>query len=48
VIRSDLKPSFLITNRFAFDDALDAVAALRGEVQTTEPRGKVVIDLSSI
>ena len=44
----DLKPSFLITDRFTFDDALDAASALRGDVKTGEPRGKVIVDLSSI
>ncbi|HEY5104112.1 MAG TPA: alcohol dehydrogenase catalytic domain-containing protein [Acidimicrobiales bacterium] len=43
----DLKPSFLITNRFTFDNALGALATLRGAVKATEPRGKVIIDLSS-
>jgi 2-desacetyl-2-hydroxyethyl bacteriochlorophyllide A dehydrogenase len=42
-----LRPSFLITHRYALDDALAAVDALRGNVSTSEPRGKVVIDLST-
>jgi threonine dehydrogenase-like Zn-dependent dehydrogenase len=42
----DLRPSFLITHRFTLDDASRAVDALRGIVATSEPRGKVVIDLT--
>ena len=44
----DLRPSFLITHRFALDDAAAAVDALRGAVATSEPRGKVVIDLTRV
>jgi threonine dehydrogenase-like Zn-dependent dehydrogenase len=39
-----LRPSFLITHRFALDRTSDAVAALRGG-EDHEPRGKVVVDL---
>jgi len=35
-------PSFLVTHRYGLDDAL------RENVSTSEPRGKVVIDLSTI
>ncbi|HEV3267289.1 MAG TPA: alcohol dehydrogenase catalytic domain-containing protein [Acidimicrobiales bacterium] len=42
-----LRPSFLITHRYTLDDAPAAVEALRGNVSTDEPRGKVVIDLSA-
>jgi len=41
-----LRPSFLITHRFTFDAADSAVAALRGGT-TSEPRGKVVVDLAA-
>jgi threonine dehydrogenase-like Zn-dependent dehydrogenase len=44
----DLRPSFLITHRFTLDDASAAVDALRGAVATSEPRGKVVIDLTRV
>jgi len=36
----ELKPSFLITHRFALDDSVAAVAVLRGGVGEDEPRGK--------
>jgi len=39
-----LRPGFLVTHRFSFDDVDAAVAALRGGA-THEPRGKVTIDL---
>lgn len=41
-----LKPSFLVTHRFGFNDAIDAIDTLRGGVADDEPRGKVVISLS--
>jgi threonine dehydrogenase-like Zn-dependent dehydrogenase len=40
----ELRPSFLITHRFTFDDTSAAVAALRGGAND-EPRGKVVIEI---
>lgn len=42
----ELKPSFLITHRFALDDSVAAVAVLRGGVGEDEPRGKVVITIA--
>ena len=39
----NLKPSFLITHRFALLETDQAIATLRGDVSDTEPRGKVVI-----
>jgi len=44
--RGDVEPKFLITHRFSFDQALDAVATLRGSSSRHEPRGKVVVDLA--
>ena len=40
-----LKPSFLITHRFRFDEGIDAIDTLRGGVADEEPRGKVVVSL---
>jgi threonine dehydrogenase-like Zn-dependent dehydrogenase len=42
----DLKPSFLITHRYAIDQTDAAITALRGEVADDQPRGKVVIALT--
>jgi 2-desacetyl-2-hydroxyethyl bacteriochlorophyllide A dehydrogenase len=42
----DLKASFVITHRYAFEQAVDAIGALRGDVADDEPRGKVVISLT--
>ncbi len=42
-----LRPSFLITHRFALEQAEEAVAALRGG-GANEPRGKVVIELARL
>jgi threonine dehydrogenase-like Zn-dependent dehydrogenase len=51
----DLRPSFLITHRFALDDVGAAIATLRGPlrdgaadalVTTPEPRGKVVVEIA--
>lgn len=44
----ELKPSFLITHRFEFSDALDAVGALRGGIESNQPRGKVAIFFNDI
>ncbi len=41
----ELRPSFLITHRFALDRVLDAVTTLRGGHGDDEARGKVVIDV---
>jgi threonine dehydrogenase-like Zn-dependent dehydrogenase len=41
----DLRPSFLITHRFALGEVPLAIEALRGTISSNEPRGKVVIDL---
>jgi L-iditol 2-dehydrogenase len=41
-----LRPSFLITHRFALDNAASAISALRGEVAVNEPRGKVVLEIA--
>jgi 2-desacetyl-2-hydroxyethyl bacteriochlorophyllide A dehydrogenase len=41
-----LRPSFLITHRFALDTTSEAVSALRGG-DDHEPRGKVVVDLAA-
>ena len=41
----DLKPSFLVTHRFDLDDAIAAIATLRGSVSDREPRGKVVVSI---
>jgi threonine dehydrogenase-like Zn-dependent dehydrogenase len=43
----DLEPKFLITHQFEFGQSLDAVAALRGASTQHEPRGKVVVDLTT-
>jgi len=43
----DLRPSFVITHRFTLDDAPDAVATLRGGPSDHEPRGKVVLEITS-
>ncbi|MGH9019475.1 MAG: zinc-dependent alcohol dehydrogenase [Acidimicrobiales bacterium] len=40
-----LHPSFLVTHRFHLNDALDALAVLRGGVSDRSPRGKVTIAL---
>jgi 2-desacetyl-2-hydroxyethyl bacteriochlorophyllide A dehydrogenase len=42
----NLMPSFLITHRHSLDQWSDAIAALRGGVSDSEPRGKVVIALA--
>lgn len=42
----ELRPSFLITHRFELENALGAVATLRGGT-TNEPRGKVIINVTS-
>jgi threonine dehydrogenase-like Zn-dependent dehydrogenase len=49
----ELRPSFLITHRFALSDVGSAVATLRGPVAdidsapaTTGPRGKVVVEIT--
>jgi L-iditol 2-dehydrogenase len=42
----ELKPSFLITHRFSLEDAEQAIAALRGDVEAHEPRGKVVLNVA--
>jgi L-iditol 2-dehydrogenase len=51
----ELRPSFLITHRFALDDASSAVATLRGlardigaseEEAGPQPRGKVVVEIA--
>jgi threonine dehydrogenase-like Zn-dependent dehydrogenase len=42
----ELRPSFLITHRFELENALDALATLRGGA-TKEPRGKVIINVTS-
>lgn len=39
-----LKPSLLITHRYALDQADLAIATLRGDVADDQPRGKVVLD----
>lgn len=44
--RGELHPSFLLTHRAPLEDALRAVATLRGE-GVTGPRGKVVLDLGA-
>ena len=41
----DLKPSFLVTHRFDLEDAIAAIATLRGSVSDREPRGKVVVSI---
>jgi L-iditol 2-dehydrogenase len=41
----ELRPSFLITHRFALDESLRALEVLRGG-DTDEPRGKVVLDVA--
>jgi L-iditol 2-dehydrogenase len=43
----EIKPSFLITHRFALEEVDDAIATLRGGVAASEPRGKVVIAVST-
>jgi threonine dehydrogenase-like Zn-dependent dehydrogenase len=49
----DLRPSFLVTHRFAFDDVDSAIATLRGSALTDAadaefaPRGKVVVEIAS-
>lgn len=42
----ELRPGFLLTHRYAFDDAVDAIEALRSTT-TQAPRGKVVVEVSS-
>ena len=44
----DLKPSFLITHRFALLETDQAIATLRCDVSDTEPRGKVVIVVTQL
>lgn len=41
-----LRPSFLITHRFAMTDSESAIATLRGTTHHPGPRGKVVLELS--
>jgi L-iditol 2-dehydrogenase len=41
-----LRPSFLITHRFALDEASSAISTLRGDVAENEPRGKVVLEIA--
>jgi len=41
----DLRPSFLITHRYELEGWSDAIQALRGHVDESEPRGKVAISL---
>ncbi|MFY9784006.1 MAG: alcohol dehydrogenase catalytic domain-containing protein [Acidimicrobiales bacterium] len=42
----DLRPGFLITQRFALENALEAVETLRGSGSDDAPRGKVVVSLA--
>lgn len=42
----DLQPSFLITHRYDLENWSSAFNALRGDVDDSEPRGKVTISLS--
>jgi threonine dehydrogenase-like Zn-dependent dehydrogenase len=50
----DLRPSFLITHRFALGDVDSAIATLRGSTLTDAvdakfpPRGKVVVEIASL
>jgi 2-desacetyl-2-hydroxyethyl bacteriochlorophyllide A dehydrogenase len=41
-----LRPSFLITHRYALDEFREAIGTLRGDVADSQPRGKVVISLT--
>jgi threonine dehydrogenase-like Zn-dependent dehydrogenase len=41
----NLAPSFLVTHRFAMDQAIQAIDTLRGAVAHDEPRGKVVLSI---
>jgi hypothetical protein len=49
----ELRPSFLITHRFALDDVGSALATLRGALPDLDsattivrPRGKVVVEIA--
>ena len=41
----ELRPSFLITHRFALGEATEALSTLRGPLNDSVPRGKVVVTI---